>query len=214
MRGVGLVSLGQSGGGAQPAGVAPDALVDHELVHLLHVAGEYARLLDAQSDVACGTGKARGVVRAEQVVIDRLRHADAAHIVTLPGRVLRHAMERVHRVVPADHEEIADVEFLKPLENHREIRLLHLVPRRTQRRRRRPAQRRHDLLTLGSKINQVPRHKAFNPPAHAKHARDFCHAGAAVNDSRQTGVDNAGRPARLADENFTFEHLSNLNIRS
>ena len=67
----------------QPTGTASDRLKDAELIDALHVAGQQPRLQHTESDEPCGTGEAGRVIRSEQVVVDRLRHADPLHWVTV-----------------------------------------------------------------------------------------------------------------------------------
>ena len=104
-----VAALGQGRGGREPSGVAADGLVDRELVDLLHVAGQSAGLLHGQGRVSRRAGVSRCVVGGVEIVVDRLGHADAAKLVALPGREVSDAMDRIHRVVAADHEDSVDV---------------------------------------------------------------------------------------------------------
>ena len=66
------------------------------------------------------------MVGAGQVVIDGFADADADHFIAMFAGVFDDAVDGVHRVVAADHKEIADVVFLKLFKDRPEMFILKL----------------------------------------------------------------------------------------
>ena len=132
MRGVVLADLGQRRGRRQPAGRAAHRLEDHELIDALHVAGEHAGLLDREGHVAGRRCRSRACGRCRT---DRCRPSSARprRSTRSPAAAIRlDAMDRVHRVVAADEEEVADVVLAEHVEDAGKVGLLELVAAASQ----------------------------------------------------------------------------------
>ena len=217
MRRVFRIDFRARGGGGKPTGVATDRLEDHVLVNFLHVARQNARLLDRQRDVTRGGAEAGRVVGREKVVVDRLRHADAAKIVTLFLAVLFDAMDGVHRVVAAGEEVVTNIVLLELFENDREIGVLNLVAATAQRAARRRFQPFDRRGVDRAKVENLVLHKAFDPVLHAEHfvnlrVRVFLtEFEAALNDAAKARINDARRAAALADNRVALKHMFSPN---
>ena len=212
MRRVFRVFLGERGGGGKPSGVATDRLEDDERVDLLHIARENARLLDRKRDVTRRGREARRMVRREEVVVDRLRDADAAKVVALRFAVFFDAADRVHRVVAAREEVVANVVLLELLENARKIGFLNLMTATSKRASRRRFETLDDFRRDRRKVENLILHEPFDPVLHSE---DFVHLGVgallsefetALNDTAKARVNDAGRSAALTDDHVALKH--------
>jgi hypothetical protein len=114
----------QRGGSGQKARMAPhhDADIHAGQGRVVQVGpGEGLR------DEARGRRKARRVVVADQVVVDRLRDVDAAQRITGFLRLQAYDAHRVGRIVAADVEEVLDFVRLQHLEDFLAIGQVGLV---------------------------------------------------------------------------------------
>ena len=206
MRSVLGVFLSERGGGGEPTGVATDRLEDDELVDLLHIARENARLLDGEGDVARRRTEAGGVIRREEVVVDRLRNAETAQFVTLGFAVLFDAADRIHRVVSAREEVVTDVILLELFENDGEIGFLNLVAAASERAAGRRLQAFDDRGVDRAEIDELVLHEAFDSVLHTVDFVDFrigvllAELEATLNDAAEARVNNAGGTAALTDD--------------
>ena len=87
---------------------------DHALVVNAAVTGNFH---NGGRDILGGRGKARAVIRADEVVVDGLRHADDAALIADLGHITADLGAGVHGVVAADVEEVADVVLFKDLKD-------------------------------------------------------------------------------------------------
>ena len=107
-----VLSLGQCGGGGQPAGVAAHDLNDRHILRAVD-RGIADDLLHDNANVLGGAAVAGGVVGDHQVVVDRLGHAHKTDVAADVCAVVGQLADGVHRVVAADVEEVADVQLLQ-----------------------------------------------------------------------------------------------------
>ncbi len=99
---------------------------DAKLIDALHVAGQQPRLQDTQCYESRGTGEAGRVVCPVQIIVDSFRHADPLHRVAVGAGVLGDSMDCVHRIIAADHEQIANVMLLELRQDRFEMFLFQL----------------------------------------------------------------------------------------
>ena len=86
-----------------------------------------------EADIARRRRETRRVVVLQEIVVDRLRHVEAAELVAGGGRLLAHDAAGVGQVVAADIEEIADVVRAAAVEDLLAIGLVRLVAGRAER---------------------------------------------------------------------------------
>ena len=173
-------------------------------------------LLHRYGNVLCRRAEAGGVVGADEVVVDRLRNAHNAHLVVAGLRVCRQLCDRVHRVVAADVEEIADVILLEDreelLENALGILpyLRELLTAGAERRRRGVLEHIDALIVRKrlAEIDQTLLKETLNAVAHTVQRLDrtvvyvFLHT---ADDTRKRRVDRRSRATRLTDDRITNE---------
>ena len=208
---VGMVAaLRQGGAGGDPAGAAPHDLDDRDQVALAHrlvVAGDLA---DGHREVLDHAAVARAVVRAGQVVVDRLRDADHPELVALLLGQLGDLVGGVLGVVAPDVEEIADVVGLEDLDHALEVLLLlELVAAGPEGRPGRVAQGPDLLLRLRGQVDDVLLEDAQDPVEAAVNFLDGLVVERLGHDSGQARVDDRGRTARLTHQyvSYEFSHL-------
>lgn len=99
----------------QPARVPPHDLHDGHRTGIIH-----ARIPDdflhGGGDELGRRAEARGMVGLGQVVVDRFGHPGDLDVLALLGKVARELGHRVHRIVPADVEEITDLILVQRLQ--------------------------------------------------------------------------------------------------
>ena len=107
-----VVTLCQSGGSGQPAGVAAHDLHHGDVLGAVH-GGIADDLLHHHADVLGSRAVAGGVVGDHQVVVDGLGHTHKADVALDAFAVLSQLADGVHGVVAADVEEVADVQLFQ-----------------------------------------------------------------------------------------------------
>jgi hypothetical protein len=147
----------------------------------------------------------RAVVRAGQVVVDRLRHAHGDQLVVHLAGEAAELRRRVHRVVPADVEEVADVVRPEDLEDPlvvgpAGVEVLQLVPATAEGAAGRALQP-VDLgrVFLRQVVQVLLEHAedAVQRPVDA--GEDLRGRQGRLNHPAGAGVDHRRRPARLGD---------------
>lgn len=83
---------------------------DHALVVNAAVTGNFH---NGGRDILGGRGKARAVVRANEVVVDGLRHADDAALIADLGHITADLGAGVHGVVAADVNKALDLQLVQ-----------------------------------------------------------------------------------------------------
>jgi hypothetical protein len=121
-------------------------------------------------------------------------------------RVTGDAVDGVHRVVAADHEQVADVVLLQAAQDRREVLVLELQPARAERAAGGVAERLERFPRLRAEIDQVAVEHAFDAEPHAEHALDRLAFQRGLDDAGQRGIDDCGRAAGLSDQGVRFEH--------
>ena len=191
----------------QPPGIAPHDLHHRDRRHRIDRAVPQ-KLLHCHRNVLCRRTEAGRVVGSHQIVVNRFRDADDAHLPVRAAKICGQLGHRVHRIVSADIEEIPDV----PLTEARQqcfvnggilLRIRQLPAAGTERRRRGLGQEPQLLLAVHcrAQIDQAIRQKAVNPVAHSIERSDSrCRALAHPADyARQRCVDCRSRSAALSD---------------
>ena len=199
-------------GGGEPPGVATDRLENDVLVDFLHIARQDARLLNGKRHVTRGRSKSRRMIRREQVVVDRLRNADAAEIVTLRLAIFLNAADRVHRVVAACEEIVTDIVFLKLLKNDRKIGLLNLVSTAAKRAARRALKTFDRRWRYGAEVEQLILHETFDSVLHTEDLVDLgvrrllTKLETTLHNPAKARVNDASGTAALTDDRVTLKH--------
>jgi hypothetical protein len=115
------------------------------------------------------------VVVLQEIVVDGLRHVEAAEVVAGLSRLLADDAAGVGRVVAADIEEIADIMRAGAVEDLLAVGLVGLVAGRAERRRRRAGE---PLEPIGGDRGEVDEplsawfDDAAHPVPHAEYALD------------------------------------------
>src|SRR5438067_2210655 len=115
-------------------------------------------------------------------------------------------MDRVHRVVPADHEQVADVVLSQGREDRFEVAFLELVPARAQRAARRGSQLFQTRSVQGSKVEKEIAEDTFDPETHAENAKNCCGFFNTCRDAGQGSIYNRSWPTGLPDEAVAANH--------
>ncbi len=97
-----------------------------------HVPRQHARLTDRKGHVTGGAGETGRMVRAEKVIVDRLGHTHADKSVPLLPAIAFDAVDRIHRIVAADQEEVANIVATEHGEDGRKIGLREFVATASQ----------------------------------------------------------------------------------
>jgi hypothetical protein len=204
---VGVVAaLRERGARGDPAGAPAHDLDDRDQVALAHRLVVARDLADGHREVLDHAAVARAVVRAGEVVVDRLRDADDAQLIALLLRQLGDLVGRVLGVVAADVEEIADVVGLEDLDDALEVLLLlELVAARAERRARRVAERPDLLLRLGRQVHHVLLEDAEDAVQAAVDLLDRLMVERLGHDAGQARVNDGGGAARLTHQDVTYE---------
>ena len=207
---VAVGSVDQRSRAGEPARVSAHDLDDRDHFHVID-AGVLDDFLRGDRHVLRRGAEARGVVRDGQVVVDGLRNTDKADVRTDQMRVVRHLGNGVHRVIAADVEEILDVQALQASEQLL-VDLISLFDGRkfisagTQIARRRALQKldvdgiRKDRIQIDVAAVQ----EALDAVAHAVHGPEAKLFRLREN-ACQTGVDDCGGTAGLADDHISHE---------
>ena len=184
------------------------------MVDLLHIARQNARLFDRRRDVTSRRRETRGVVGREEVVVDRLRNAETAEIVTLFAAVFFDAADGVHRVVAAREEVITNIVLFQLFENAREVGFLNLVTAASEGAPRGRFETFDDGGVDRREVDQLVLHKAFDAVLHPVNFVDFrigallTEFEATLNDAAKARVDDAGGAAALTDDRVPLKHNS------
>ena len=108
---------GQPAGGGDPAGMAAHHLEHEHLGRSARHRGHIERAFErGHRDVLGHRAEAGAAIGVRQVVVDRLGYADAGDRIIHRGAELRDLQRRVHGIVAAVIEEIADVMRAKHLD--------------------------------------------------------------------------------------------------
>ena len=198
----------------QPARVAPHDFHNGDVVRAV-----YRRIPDDflhhHADILCRRAVARRVVGVHQVVVDGLRHAHEADVAADALGVIAQLADRVHAVVAADVEEVADIQLFEDGEQlfiHVRVRqaVRQLITAAPQIRGRRALEQ-LDFKGRAERRGQIG-HAIIEQPRHAVE-----HAVNAVRAAHHTGlkhackarVDDRRRAAALTDDCI----ISHVNLQ-
>jgi hypothetical protein len=106
------------------------------------------------------------MVGSVEVVVDGLWNANAPNIPLIGVTPVADPVDRVHRVVSADVEEVPDVVFPQELSDTRQILVPQLVPTRPQCRTRGEAQRLDILMGQSAEIDGAALHESLDGETH------------------------------------------------
>jgi hypothetical protein len=141
------------------------------------------------------------VVHPDQIVVDRLRDADAGQVVARRAGPLGELVGRVRRVVAADVEEVA-----RPERRERRQRLIdsvagQFVAARSQDAGGRLAEGVQEAGRLGPQIDGLAGEQPFDAvPEPDDPADGVAGLQRRLDDPEQRAIDDGGRPAGLADD--------------
>ena len=159
------------------------------------------------------------MVVLEKIVVDGLRHMEAAKLVSRLRRLLAYDAAGVGRVVAANIEEIANVVPAAAVENTLAIGLVGLVAGRAERGRWRAGDRFEPRFVKGSQIDEAVcawPHQAAHAVAHAEDALHLAGGGKsgaqAFDDAGERLIDDGGRPSRLADDRIAGNKVSHEGL--
>jgi hypothetical protein len=201
-----VAALGQRGAGGEPAGVAAHDLDERHEVALAERFRIERELLDRGADVLDRAAVTGAVVGGGNVVLDRLRDADDAELVTGGGSRLGELGGGFLGLAVTDVEIILDVVRLEDGEHAVEVgRLLQLGAAGTEGGAGGEAEAADGLLRLGGEIDELLVQEAEHAVQRAIHLFDAFMIQGFGNDAGDAGVNNGGRAAGLADETISYE---------
>ena len=151
---------------------------------------------------ARGGRKARDMIEADQIVVDRLRHVHGAKLMVPLLGLVRDDAHGVGRVVAADVEERVDLMRLQDLEDLLAIFQVGFVARRSERGGRRPGDRLQIADCLLAEIDKIVIDDAPHPVPGAVDGGDVREAAGFERDSNQGLIDDRGRPPALSDKDL------------
>ena len=155
---------------------------------------------------ARGRRKARRVVAADQVVVDRLGDVDAAQRVGRGLGLLADDAHRVRRVVAADVEEMPDAMRLQHLEDLLAVGQVGLVAGAAQGRRGRGRHQFEVVAGLLGQVDEVLVDDAAHAVARAVDQVDALVAARLHHHADEALVDHRGGAAALRDEDLVHGH--------
>ncbi len=192
----------------QPAGMASHNLNDRHLSLVVYM-GILINLYQRGGNVfGCGS-KSRTMVRAEQVVVDRLGDTHDAAVVANLLHIFGNLVAGIHGIISAVVEEITHVIFLENFKNLLVIRLIlirirNLVTAGTQCRGRRIFHNCQLLrILLIHDVKSVIQH-AHNPVGSAVNLGDTVSVKTCLDCAVTACIDNRRRTAGLSDDHCTF----------
>ena len=204
-------SRGYTGGAGQPSGVTAHDLHDDRGIIIVHVAIP-AHLHAAGDHVLGGGGEAGAMVRAIQVVVDGLGHADDPTDVLFLLEEFADLIAGVHGVVAADIEEVADIVLLEHLHDPAIIRIvvhivLQLIAAGTQGGRGRVEQEPKLVLILLIHIVQNVVQNAPDAVGGSVYVGDALVVQCGADHAVGAGVDDGGGTAGLSDQAGTNQFI-------
>ncbi len=198
-------------GRRDPAGVAAHHL-EHE--HLgrgpSHGGHVERRLASGHRDVLGHRAESRAAVGMRQIVVDRLRHPDTGDGIAERLADLRDLQGRIHRVVAAVVEEVADVVSAKNLDQPLVLRAvlvdaLQLEACRAEGSGRRMLESANGGRTFTTDVDQVLRQRADDAVTAGVHLPDIPRLPhGSLDDTAGGGVDDGRHTAGLGIERVLF----------
>jgi hypothetical protein len=141
------------------------------------------------------------MIHLHEVVVHRLRDADAGEIVAGGAGALGQPMRRVGRVVAADIEEVACTKRLERRQRPIEVVVYELVPARAQDAGRRDGESVQETWRLRAEIDEVAGEQPFDAVAEADNLSNrLAGSERGADDPEERAVDDGGWPAGLADD--------------
>jgi hypothetical protein len=141
------------------------------------------------------------VVHLDQVVVDRLRDADAAEIVAVGARRFGQPVGCVGRVVAANVEKVAGVERAEGGQRPVQVFVGETVATRAEDAGGRVRQRIEDAARLVPEVDVLAREQAFDPVAKPDDLTDpIARVEGGPDDAKERTIDDGGRSARLPDD--------------
>ena len=203
---------GQRRGSGKPACVASHKLYDRH--RLLFIDGS------VQHDVPHGgrhilgrTAVAGGMICLHQIVVDGLWHADKSNGRIYFSGITGKLVYRIHGIIAADIEEIADLQLFQFFKETSVYRHFHLfrqfIAARTQICRRCSRQQHQRLLVQRiAQIHISAFQKAFYSIDHAVDAADLFLSEGFFDHAAQTGIDYCCRAAGLSNQYIFHMHIA------